>query len=204
MNDPNAIDIDDDIDIENGNQPNTTEEILDNKLDEMTDNNNINIDNNSNKQEINKSNDIEMDSVQQESGLTNIENETKKYKKKKKSKKSQKKRERISDVIHFRNYKPKCDELQSCIIDGAKYEEMKDEFTELINRCKVLNHDVHDITPKKANWDLKRDVQPQLKQLEYLTQIAIRELIGMIYDIYDIYNTYIILNIYQTKTKRFV
>ena len=31
-------------------------------------------------------------------------------------------------------------------------------------KAKIINHDLHDITPKKNNWDLKRDCQPQLDQ----------------------------------------
>lgn len=33
------------------------------------------------------------------------------------------------------------------------------------------------IAPKKANWDLKRDVEKRLQKLERQTQTAIRELI---------------------------
>merc|ERR1712154_75995 len=63
-----------------------------------------------------------------------------------------------------------------CVAPAA-FIEIKDEFTELIEKAKVLNHDIHDITPKKANWDLKRDCQPQLDQLKYLTQLAIRQIV---------------------------
>ena len=64
-------------------------------------------------------------------------------------------------------------------VEPARFIEIKDEFTELIEKAKILNHDIHDITPKKANWDLKRDCQEQLDQLKYLTQLAIRKIVGM-------------------------
>lgn len=36
--------------------------------------------------------------------------------------------------------------------------------------------DAVNIAPKKANWDLKRDVKGKLDQLERQTQIALRDL----------------------------
>eukprot|EP00486_Rosalina_sp_Unknown_P011343 CAMPEP_0201588012 /NCGR_PEP_ID=MMETSP0190_2-20130828/150504_1 /ASSEMBLY_ACC=CAM_ASM_000263 /TAXON_ID=37353 /ORGANISM="Rosalina sp." /LENGTH=161 /DNA_ID=CAMNT_0048039339 /DNA_START=10 /DNA_END=492 /DNA_ORIENTATION=- len=80
--------------------------------------------------------------------------------------------------IQFRNYIPKDQNLRKkYCVKPASFIEIKDEFTELIEKAKILNHDIHDITPKKANWDLKRDCQQQLDQLKYLTQIAIRKLV---------------------------
>eukprot|EP01083_Nonionella_stella_P217374 780491_1 len=80
--------------------------------------------------------------------------------------------------IQFRNYIPKCPKLRKkYCVPPAKFIEIEDEFTELIEKAKVLNHDIHDITPKKINWDLKRDCQPQLDQLKYLTQLAIRKIV---------------------------
>ena len=177
MEDPNAINIDDideeDIDItttgthsvvDPSDIPNSnnsrTKPIINNR---QNDSNRNNVDDK--KESESKQNDTNMT---QEKG------------KSKKSKKKKKKKKKISDVIHFRNYTPKCEELQSCIVEPAKYTEIKDEFSELIERCKVLNHDLHDITPKKATWDLKRDVEPQLNQLSYLTKVAIRKLVGML------------------------
>ena len=82
--------------------------------------------------------------------------------------------------IQFRNYIPKDANLRKkYCVKPASFIEIKDEFTALIEKAKILNHDIHDITPKKANWDLKRDCQQQLDQLKYLTQIAIRKLVGM-------------------------
>merc|ERR1719242_2104858 len=95
-------------------------------------------------------------------------------KKKEDRSKSKKKRPKI----RFRNYIPKDAKLKKkyCVAPAA-FIEIKDEFTELIEKAKVLNHDIHDITPKKANWDLKRDCQPQLDELKYLTQLALRRIV---------------------------
>ena len=101
--------------------------------------------------------------------------------------------------IEFRNYIPMDENLRKkYCVKPASFIEIKDEFTELIEKAKILNHDIHDITPKKANWDLKRDVQKQLDQLKYLTQIAIRKLVGTLSVIYSLSNhmsmaTFIIL-----------
>eukprot|EP01083_Nonionella_stella_P006001 17359_1 len=89
--------------------------------------------------------------------------------------KRQKKKKR---KIRFRNYIPRCEKLKKkYCVPPASFIEIKDEFTELIEKAKILNHDIHDITPKKANWDLKRDCQAQLDQLKYLTQLAIRKIV---------------------------
>ena len=90
--------------------------------------------------------------------------------------------------IEFRNYIPTDENLRKkYCVKPASFIEIKDEFTELIEKAKILNHDIHDITPKKANWDLKRDVQQQLDQLKYLTQIAIRKLVGtFIHNLYPV------------------
>merc|ERR1712228_357878 len=79
--------------------------------------------------------------------------------------------------IQFRNYIPKCEKLRKkYCVPPAKFIEIKDEFTELIEKAKVLNHDIHDIAPKKENWDLKRDCQQQLDELKYLTKVALRKI----------------------------
>merc|ERR1719203_1659260 len=90
----------------------------------------------------------------------------------------EKKKKKKKPKIQFRNYIPKCPKLRKkYCVPPAQFIEIKDEFTELIEKAKVLNHDIHDIAPKKANWDLKRDCQPQLDKLKYLTQLAIRQIV---------------------------
>lgn len=39
--------------------------------------------------------------------------------------------------------------------------------------------EISDLAPKKANWDLKRDVERKLKLLENSTKESIRTLAGM-------------------------
>merc|ERR1719464_381162 len=80
--------------------------------------------------------------------------------------------------IQFRNYIPKDEKLRKkYCVEPAKPVVIEGQFTELIEKAKALNHDIHDIAPKKSNWDIKRDCQPQLDQLEYLTQLAIRKIV---------------------------
>ena len=101
--------------------------------------------------------------------------------------------------IELRNYIPKDQKLRKkYCVTPASFIEIKDEFTELIEKAKILNHDIHDITPKKANWDLKRDCQSQLDQLKYLTQIAIRKLVGMEYLFFFFYLLQNPCTIYQS------
>ena len=98
-----------------------------------------------------------------------------------KSQSQTKKKKKKKPKIQFRNYIPKCEKLRKkYCVPPAKFIEIKDEFTELIEKAKVLNHDIHDIAPKKANWDLKRDCQEQLDELKYLTQLALRKMVGML------------------------
>merc|ERR1719203_464688 len=89
----------------------------------------------------------------------------------------EKKKKKKKPKIQFRNYIPKCPKLRKkYCVPPAQFIEIKDEFTELIEKAKVLNHDIHDIAPKKANWDLKRDCQEQLDELKYLTKVALRKI----------------------------
>ncbi len=112
--------------------------------------------------------DIDVNAATSNNKKENVNIEQSKQQKKKKPK------------IEFRNYIPKSEKLRKkyCVRPAA-FIEIKDEFSELIEKAKILNHDIHDITPKKANWDLKRDCQPQLDKLKYLTQLAIRKIVGM-------------------------
>ena len=92
--------------------------------------------------------------------------------------KSKKKKKKKKTKIQFRNYIPKSAALKKYCVEPAKPVEFKDEFAALMKNATVLNHDLHDITPKKCNWDLKRDCAPQLDQLRYLTQLKIRSILG--------------------------
>lgn len=125
--------------------------------------------------------DLDADISEQSKQMDVDQNTTQRVESKEKGKGEKSKSKKKKPKIRFRNYIPKDAKLKKkyCVAPAA-FIEIKDEFTELIEKAKVLNHDIHDITPKKANWDLKRDCQPQLDQLKYLTQLAIRQIVGMI------------------------
>merc|ERR1719436_220537 len=91
------------------------------------------------------------------------------------SKKKKKKRKKVK--LAFRNYIPRCTELKKYMIEPAKPVNIIGDFEELITQAKRNEQDLSQIVPKKANWDLKRDVQPQLDRLQLLTKKAIREIL---------------------------
>ncbi|ETO26021.1 hypothetical protein RFI_11117 [Reticulomyxa filosa] len=102
------------------------------------------------------------------------ENQIDEPKNEQKSKTKKKKRHKR---MQFRNYIPKDDQLKRYCVEPTQPIEFSQDFEELIQNSKILNHASHEITPKKANWDLKRDIQPQFDQLEYLTTLAIRKIL---------------------------
>lgn len=77
-------------------------------------------------------------------------------------------------VIKFRNYTPRDEKLEHEKIAPAqppKFEEPVIEPAPAVAQEAVVN-----IAPKKANWDLKREVEPILEKLERKTQRALVEL----------------------------
>merc|ERR550525_44332 len=91
----------------------------------------------------------------------------------KKSKKKKKKSKKVK--LQFRNYIPRCKTLKKYMVDPAKPVNILQDFEDLITKAKQNEQDLSQIVPKKANWDLKRDVQPMLDKLKLLTQKAIRD-----------------------------
>lgn len=79
--------------------------------------------------------------------------------------------------LRFRNYQPKCKKLKKYCIEPAKFIEIDDEFKELIEKSQKIDYDNIEIAPKKINWDLKREIKPEMDQLHNLTQIALRQII---------------------------
>merc|ERR1719204_808826 len=96
-----------------------------------------------------------------------------------KEKKSKKKKKKKAPKVklRFRNYIPRCKELKKFMADPAAPLEILHEFTELIEQAKRNDQDLSQIVPKKANWDLKRDVQPQIDKLKLMTKQMIREIL---------------------------
>lgn len=81
-------------------------------------------------------------------------------------------------VIRFRNYQPKSDELQGLSVEKPDAPNVED----LVGPSVAIHNDATqepllNLAPKKINWDLKRDLEPQLKKLRAATDRAIIELI---------------------------
>lgn len=81
-------------------------------------------------------------------------------------------------MIRFRNYKPRDANLKYFELPAPKVAALitEDEIKKLGEPLTTENG-IMDIAPKKANWDLKRDVTRKLARLEKRTQRAIIDLI---------------------------
>jgi coiled-coil domain-containing protein 12 len=81
-------------------------------------------------------------------------------------------------VLRFRNYKPQTDELQRLQVEKPAVPTIEEQ----VGSAEILHNDATqepllNLAPKKANWDLKRDIEPQMKKLRAATDRAIIELI---------------------------
>ena len=81
-------------------------------------------------------------------------------------------------VLKFRNYKPQTDELQGHQVEKPVVPTVEEQ----VGSADILHNDATqepllNLAPKKANWDLKRDIEPQMKKLRGATDRAIIELI---------------------------
>ena len=76
--------------------------------------------------------------------------------------------------IKFRNYQPKTADLKEAVLPPVKLTTEED----VSKLAAPVSVDVQlDVAPKKANWDLKRDIAKKLEKLERRTQQAIVEMI---------------------------
>ena len=84
-----------------------------------------------------------------------------------------------TDVI-FRNYVPSRVPLRSRVVkgDGVPSKDMEVLLTEAKIKSRALPSEDTPvlIAPKRANWDLKRDVEKRMRKLARRTQQAIAEL----------------------------
>ena len=67
-------------------------------------------------------------------------------------------------VLRFRNYQPKSEDLKGNEIAPPSVPSVEDQ----VGAAEVLHHDATqepllNLAPKKANWDLKRDIEPQAR-----------------------------------------
>ncbi|KAK3267957.1 hypothetical protein CYMTET_19724 [Cymbomonas tetramitiformis] len=82
-------------------------------------------------------------------------------------------------TLKFRNYLPKDDSLQEAKIEAAKPEEFEEPNIEPsagLDDAIDGEEAIMSVAPKKANWDLRRDVAKKLEKLERRTQRAMVEL----------------------------
>ena len=82
-------------------------------------------------------------------------------------------------VLRFRNYNPRSEELQGLGIEKPAIPTVEEQ----VDTAQVLHDDATqepllNLAPKRANWDLKRDIEPQLKRLRTATDRAIVQLIA--------------------------
>jgi hypothetical protein len=81
--------------------------------------------------------------------------------------------------IKFRNYNPMDKKLKNLRVKNPPRRDqgwLMAELKEILS-CALKTQDTSvDIIPKKANWDLKRDIAPQMEILKQKTQRAILEL----------------------------
>jgi coiled-coil domain-containing protein 12 len=94
---------------------------------------------------------------------------------------------RPADSIKFKSYVPETEELQSLVVEAPKLgpkaedtvekkaEEIKREIEEQDQSKEEL--DLSNLKPKKANWDLKRDLEKKMQRLDRLTEAAMADII---------------------------
>lgn len=84
-------------------------------------------------------------------------------------------------VLRFRNYKPHSEEVQGAAVSIEK--PALPDVEVIVNQTEVVHEDATqepllNLAPKRsANYDLKRDIEPQMKKLRAMTDRAIIHLI---------------------------
>lgn len=81
--------------------------------------------------------------------------------------------------VKFRNYKPVDESLKRYIVQQPPIPNIVEEIDEKLNKVTEANKscDILNLAPKKANWDLKRDLAKKLDILDKRTQKAIFEMV---------------------------
>lgn len=81
---------------------------------------------------------------------------------------------------NFRNYVPRNEKIRSGVVKFPSVPSREAEalLTEAKRKARLPISDDKQIllAPKRANWDLKRDIEKKLRKLSKRTQIAIAEL----------------------------
>merc|ERR1711934_597939 len=81
----------------------------------------------------------------------------------------------------FRNYRPHNEDLKKFVVEPPAVPDLEKELVEMcleqVQADEAAREGQLTIQPRKANWDLKRDVAKKLEKLEKRTQQAVFELI---------------------------
>ncbi|KAK9841555.1 hypothetical protein WJX74_007871 [Apatococcus lobatus] len=81
----------------------------------------------------------------------------------------------LEPQLKFRNYQPTSKKIEHEVVAPAA-PPVYQEPAPAPEQTAANGQDVLSIAPKKANWDLRRDVQPKLDKLERRTQRAMIQL----------------------------
>lgn len=88
---------------------------------------------------------------------------------------------RSEPVLRFRNHQPVSEALQQQVEQVEKAEvpkvEDKVQVAEAVHQD-ATQEPLLNLAPKRPNWDLKRDLEPQMKRLRSVTDRAILRLIA--------------------------
>eukprot|EP01088_Endostelium_zonatum_P011730 TRINITY_DN25882_c0_g1_i1.p1 TRINITY_DN25882_c0_g1~~TRINITY_DN25882_c0_g1_i1.p1 ORF type:complete len:120 (+),score=40.56 TRINITY_DN25882_c0_g1_i1:1-360(+) len=83
-----------------------------------------------------------------------------------------------SGVLKFRNYVPRDPQLKELRLAELEPPEMIDEVTKDIEELESIeDSEIVSLAPKKANWDLERDLESKMKVLDRRTKRSIQNLI---------------------------
>merc|ERR1711934_407488 len=81
----------------------------------------------------------------------------------------------------FRNYRPHNEDLKKFVVEPPAVPDLEKELVEMcleqVQADEAAREGQLTIQPRKANWDLKRDVAKKLEKLENRTRKAIVEMI---------------------------
>ena len=80
-------------------------------------------------------------------------------------------------VLRFRNHQPSSESLQGLSVERPTVPKVEEQ----VGTVDIVHNDATqepllNLAPKRANWDLKRDLEPQMKKLRALTDRASKSL----------------------------
>ena len=86
-------------------------------------------------------------------------------------------RHRAGPKLKFRNYQPRSEGLQGLAVEKPNLPPAEETPTEVVHND-ATQEPLLNLAPKRPNWDLKRDLEPQMKRLRSATDRAIVRLIA--------------------------